>query len=837
MPWTNTAAGQINLMQDPDTYQGQGIQRMMNGDFVDNLSDLGTDELTRLATQNKLQGNENAYNYWKDYLKEDRQVNDLTSQIKDAAYNQLLSEGFNNNKISDETLKNVYRVLGEQGYDPEDIAAQYKSNMENFYAGEQERANRHHTGFSAFLEKAMPAFALGIVTGGAGAALGGALGGASLATSIGTSLGLEAGAGAATLGSAVIGAGTNALMASLTGGDVGKAATLGAIGGGIGANSMDIASNIMGRGDATAGLSNIKSIADAIGQTPKQVANIISNTVSTAVSTAAVKGGDPTKLILNNLASTIIGNYAGNIVDKLDTGKINTAVSLASGVAKVGTTAALNGGDIGSAITNSLPSIIGNTIGNQFKNDTSKPSNTKDLSSTNYENELNRVFASGQVDPVDISNNPSGQVAGDGTGIITLNDNTPVKELKGPLSQVTDTYPNGNPKSVEMPDGTINHYDEDGNLINSVPPNDSTDTGLVNTSLGGEEETGALPTTGDKTVGALTGGTTGDDDLETITITAPKPIDEEPTIYVDAPKPKKDEEPINEEPKPTSPLTTTPTVRAPLTSTPTVSTPLTKTTTTSPTATPTAPLSANSSSTVPTVTQPPNIQGTSLAAAPISGQNTKLLGELKQLYPQLSQVNPKLLSQLGYQPEAPLQQAQQQYNPSSSETKFASGFNLPSLELPTLKLKSGGVAHIPEFITGHTGHYVSGKGDGQSDDIKALLSDGDYVIDAESVAQLGNGSSKAGREVLDKFRGSLPHSNHANGGKIPAMIADGEYVLPSGFVSALGRGSSDKGAKQLDKMRESLREHKRSAPLNKIPPKSKSPLEYLQEGIKMKEKR
>jgi hypothetical protein len=211
MAWINTAAGQRNFMQDPDTYQGEGIQRMMGGDFIDNLSDLGTDELTRLATQNKLAGNENAFNYWTDYLKEDRNFNpvNMKDEIKNAAYQQLFSEGFNNNKISDETLKNVYRVLGEQGYSPQDIATQYKSNVENFYAGEQERRNRHHTGFSGFLEKAMPSIALGIVTGGVGSGLG-LLGGSALGAGVGSEIGaltadaaIQAGLGAGATGAGV----------------------------------------------------------------------------------------------------------------------------------------------------------------------------------------------------------------------------------------------------------------------------------------------------------------------------------------------------------------------------------------------------------------------------------------------------------------------------------------------------------------------------------------------------------------------------------------------------------------------------------------------------------
>jgi hypothetical protein len=97
----------------------------------------------------------------------------------------------------------------------------------------------------------------------------------------------------------------------------------------------------------------------------------------------------------------------------------------------------------------------------------------------------------------------------------------------------------------------------------------------------------------------------------------------------------------------------------------------------------------------------------------------------------------------------------------------------------TVYAKAGG--HIPEFVTGATGHYVRGRGDGQSDEIPAMLANGEYVFDAETVAQLGN-------------------------------------------------GSSDAGAKVLDNMRENIREHKRSAPIDKIPPKSKSPLEYMAES-------
>jgi hypothetical protein len=217
---------------------------------------------------------------------------------------------------------------------------------------------------------------------------------------------------------------------------------------------------------------------------------------------------------------------------------------------------------------------------------------------------------------------------------------------------------------------------------------------------------------------------------------------------------------------------------------------------------------------------PGNLRETSLAAAPVTQGPSMNLNQLKQLYPQLSNVDPRILNMLtGKQSSSPsyftysgdqgggtsFTSTAQGGLPTagippvasdrSAQTKFAgaspmggySALNSAGLQaintgaLPgmnTYGLKDGGKVHIPEFKTGTTGHFVQGRGDGQSDDIPAMLADGEYVFDADTVAALGNGSSKA-------------------------------------------------GALQLDKMRESIRKHKRSAPHDKIPPKAKSPLEYL----------
>jgi hypothetical protein len=138
--------------------------------------------------------------------------------------------------------------------------------------------------------------------------------------------------------------------------------------------------------------------------------------------------------------------------------------------------------------------------------------------------------------------------------------------------------------------------------------------------------------------------------------------------------------------------------------------------------------------------------------------------------------------------------------------------------------------HNPEFITGMTGYYACGRGTGQSDDIPAMLHDGDYVMDAETVSALGDGSSKAGRHVLDGFRTQIPHKAEGGSNPVPAKIADGEYVFPASFVTSLGGGDNKRGAEILDGLRTKLRAHKRGAPLDKIPPKAKDPIDYIKKA-------
>jgi len=76
-------------------------------------------------------------------------------------------------------------------------------------------------------------------------------------------------------------------------------------------------------------------------------------------------------------------------------------------------------------------------------------------------------------------------------------------------------------------------------------------------------------------------------------------------------------------------------------------------------------------------------------------------------------------------------------------------------------------------------YYVEGGGTGRSDEIPAYLSDGEYVIDAETVSMLGDGSNKAGAEVLNDMRKSIRKhkgSNLVNGEFSDDAMSPLEYM-------------------------------------------------------------
>jgi hypothetical protein len=148
-------------------------------------------------------------------------------------------------------------------------------------------------------------------------------------------------------------------------------------------------------------------------------------------------------------------------------------------------------------------------------------------------------------------------------------------------------------------------------------------------------------------------------------------------------------------------------------------------------------------------------------------------------------LTPIKLANSNYQPQQPLSALGQGIVPENQVQIGGSGLTALQMAMLANPKYAAHGGHISGHPTADpteqvfkTGHYVTGKGDGQSDDIPAMLADGEYVFDADTVAALGNGSNKAGAEKLDQFR-------------------------------------------------EAIRAHKRSAPEDKIPPKAKKLTSYL----------
>jgi hypothetical protein len=119
--------------------------------------------------------------------------------------------------------------------------------------------------------------------------------------------------------------------------------------------------------------------------------------------------------------------------------------------------------------------------------------------------------------------------------------------------------------------------------------------------------------------------------------------------------------------------------------------------------------------------RPPMMQGGAMPQRPMSPQNAQ--GGLQAMAPQ-------------GRPQMP----QRPRDPKMAYYQYGNA--------PAKAMAMGGLSSVHSM-------KIGGGADGRSDDVPAVLSDGEYVMDAESVAMLGNGSSKAGAAKLDQMRSKL----------------------------------------------------------------------------------
>jgi hypothetical protein len=171
----------------------------------------------------------------------------------------------------------------------------------------------------------------------------------------------------------------------------------------------------------------------------------------------------------------------------------------------------------------------------------------------------------------------------------------------------------------------------------------------------------------------------------------------------------------------------------------------------------------------------PNMQGTRMAEGGITrlasgGFFKNVLGDAAQLVGDVGGGAVNLVSNLGqgrlslgepdhgtYQPYDDYSKNSYTYDPNKYKT-----YTAPNPNTYQAQYAEGGIASLGSYSDG--GRMLKGPGDGMSDNIPAVI-----------------------------------------GKKQPARLADGEFVVPADVVSHLGNGSTDAGAKQLYAMMDKVR--------------------------------
>jgi len=95
-------------------------------------------------------------------------------------------------------------------------------------------------------------------------------------------------------------------------------------------------------------------------------------------------------------------------------------------------------------------------------------------------------------------------------------------------------------------------------------------------------------------------------------------------------------------------------------------------------------------------------------------------------------------------------------------------------------MAGGGLASLNAFKSGGNPRFLKGGGDGMSDDIpatiggrqKAALSDGEFVVPADVVSHLGNGSSRAGAKKLYSMMDNIRKARTGKKRQAPEVRAD-----------------------------------------------------------------
>jgi hypothetical protein len=126
-------------------------------------------------------------------------------------------------------------------------------------------------------------------------------------------------------------------------------------------------------------------------------------------------------------------------------------------------------------------------------------------------------------------------------------------------------------------------------------------------------------------------------------------------------------------------------------------------------------------------------------------------------------------------------------------------------------LKRGGV--VPKYAQGG----IASAGQVPKFQAGGDMADDAFVVPADGVSALGNGSTDAGVRLLNQYLGqAMPIEGEGDGlsddvpatieGSQPARVADGEVYVPPEIVAQLGNGDPERGAAMLYVMMDKIRE-------------------------------
>lgn len=157
-------------------------------------------------------------------------------------------------------------------------------------------------------------------------------------------------------------------------------------------------------------------------------------------------------------------------------------------------------------------------------------------------------------------------------------------------------------------------------------------------------------------------------------------------------------------------------------------------------------------------------------------------------------------------------------------------FYIPKSQAQNYK-KGGVVSHAAIKGLPREVQFIQGPGGGQDDRIPFdYVRNGDFIWDASSTSNLGDGSANEGYGKLNQLlahirarKDHIPTESHDQ--LIPAALSDSEIKIPAEDVDRIGNGSNKRGSDILNKMREQLRADKIKNGL-KLPHKAKNIFHY-----------